>query len=440
MQRRLSEQMVERLAIRRKPYTFWDSVGVGLAIKVTPSGSKIWFMQTVYPGATTQSRRTLGKYPDLGVVAARGKAQRWRTWVKEGIDPAQAEEAERERQEAERRAEARKRGNTFASVAEAYIQARTNRRAQADAREIRRMLVTAWGDKPVHKIEPRDVRELINKIKVRAPYDARNAWGHAVGIFKQAVHDELITVSPCASLDKKLVFKNVKLSPRERVLTTREIAALWQASGHLEQPWRQFYHLLLLLGTRVSELAKARWSELHPEIRRDLREAAGKPVDWLAVDDSVKLWTIPSERFKSGTDHIVPLTDDALRIIETLPRFAGSDWLFTLNGKNPIQGFSKNKLLLDGHIRDALDADEKLVPFVNHDIRRTLRTGLSGYRLSIMLRKWSLVTGGEGSNGFTISISTSSNNAPPLRHGAPRFGRLLDPNRPQEHGTPRSSP
>jgi hypothetical protein len=153
-------------------------------------------MQTIFPGATMQARRTLGRFPELGVAKAREKATQWRGWTKQGIDPAQAEEAERERQDAERRAEARKRGNSFASVAEAYIQARTNRRAQADAREIRRMLVTAWGNKPIHKIEPRDVRELIDKIKVRAPYDARNAWGHAVGIFKQAIYLKAVGNNP----------------------------------------------------------------------------------------------------------------------------------------------------------------------------------------------------------------------------------------------------
>ena len=74
MAERLTEQTVERLGDWRTAYTFWDSLA-GSGLKVTPSGSKIWFMQTVYPGATTQSRRTLGKYPDLGIAAARGKAQ-----------------------------------------------------------------------------------------------------------------------------------------------------------------------------------------------------------------------------------------------------------------------------------------------------------------------------------------------------------------------------
>jgi integrase len=394
MQKRLTEKSIQQLAIRHEPYTVWDRVTVGLAIRVTPSHSKIWVLQTVYPGATTAARRTLGKYPDLGVTAARDKAQRWRTWVKEGIDPAEAEEAERERQAVERRAEAIKRANTFAAVAAAYIAGRSNRRAKPDAREINRMLVTAWGDKPIHKIEPRDVRELLDKIKMRAPYDARNAWGHAVGIFKQAVHDELIKVSPCASLDKKLVFKNVKLQSRQRVLNDREIAALWRASERLGPPYGQLYQMLLLTGCRLNEVAQARWSEVHPDLKRILNTR--KPVDWSAVSDDVKVWIVPRERFKSDVEHRVPLTDDALRILETLPRFADCDWLFTVGGKGPVQGFSKIKKQIDGLMRKALKADEKLAPWVNHDLRRTLRSNLSALKVSSVVAEASLGHGRKG--------------------------------------------
>ncbi len=394
VQKRLSEQSVQRLVIKRKPYTVWDKVAVGLAIRVTPSRSKIWILQTVYPGASTQARRTLGKYPELGVAAARDKAKRWRSWIKDGTDPAQAEEAERERQAAERRIEALKRSNTFGAVAAAYIAGRSNRRAKADAREIHRMLVTAWGDKPIHKIEPRDVRELLDKIKMRAPYDARNAWGHAVGIFKQAVHDEVIKVSPCASLDKKLIFKNVKLQPRQRVLNDREIAALWHASETLGPPYGQLYQMLLLTGCRLNELAQARWSEFHPDLRRIFN--TGKPVDWSAVSDDMKVWTVPSERFKSDVEHRVPLTDDALRILETLPRFVDCDWLFTVGGKGPVHGFSKIKKQLDALMREALRADEKLAPWVNHDLRRTLRSNLSALKVANVVAEACLGHGRKG--------------------------------------------
>jgi integrase len=388
--KRLTDKAVQRLTInKRKTYWAYDSIATGLCLKITPSGAKIWVMQITYPGHPAQSRRTLGKYPGLGLAAARSKAQQWYAWVKAGIDPADAETAELERAEAARRAEHLKRENTFASVAERFIADRAgNRRALVDAREIRRLLVAAWGDRPIHKIAPRDVRALIDQIKLRAPYNARNAWTHAVGIFKMAVHDELIPTSPCASLDKKQLFKNVKIEPRQRVLNDHEIAAFWTASGRLSYPYGPFYQLLLLTGVRFNELAKAQWSEFHPELRRLLREAkAGKPVDWSAVDDSVKLWTIPRERFKSDAEHIVPLSDDALALLENLHRFAGCDFLFTASGNKPINDRHRAKARLDAFIVEALceaarqrgddPTGVKLVPWVNHDLRRVVRTNLS---------------------------------------------------------------
>jgi integrase len=92
---------------------------------------------------------------------------------------------------------------------------------------------------------------------------------------------ELIAASPCASLDRRLLFKNVKIEPRQRVLSEAEIRAFWIASEKLGYPYGPFYRLLLLTGVRVSELSKAQWAEFHPELRRRLREAtkAGTAVD-----------------------------------------------------------------------------------------------------------------------------------------------------------------
>src|SRR5690606_30018917 len=117
----------------------------------------------------------------LGLAEAREKAREWYGLVKAGIDPA---DIERQRREAAQQA----RENTFGKFAEAFIAKRTNRRAELDAREIRRTLIAAWKDRPLASITPRDVRLLIGKIASRSPWEARNAWGHASLIFKHAVH------------------------------------------------------------------------------------------------------------------------------------------------------------------------------------------------------------------------------------------------------------
>jgi hypothetical protein len=68
-----------------------------------------------------------------------------------------------------------------------------------------------------------------------------------------------------------------------------------------------------------------------------------------------------------------------------LPRFQKGDHLFsTAFGEKPVNGFSKAKTNLDAAIRARLGT---LSPFVLHDIRRTMRTGLSALPVGNLVRE-----------------------------------------------------
>jgi integrase len=142
---------------------------------------------------------------------------------------------------------------------------------------------------------------------------------------------------------------------RQRVLTDAELRALWRAAESLGYPLGPLFQLLALTGQRKSEVAVARWREF---------------------DLDKKLWTIPPERMKGGAAHVVPLTDDVLTILAALPRFKKGDYLFsTTYGSKPVNGFSKAKAKLDAAM--AAELGGEVTPFVIHDVRRTMRTGLS---------------------------------------------------------------
>jgi integrase len=121
-------------------------------------------------------------------------------------------------------------------------------------------------------------------------------------------------------------------------------------------PYGPVLQLLAVTGQRKSDIAEARWSE---------------------IDMEKKLLTIPAERFKSECDHVVPLSDMAVSILKTLPRFNKGDYLFSTDfGVKPVNGFSKCKFRLDKAMKDKLG---EVAPFVIHDIRRTVRTGFSAF-------------------------------------------------------------
>jgi integrase len=296
--------MVERLKVGSKSYTKWDSKATGLGIKITRTGKRIWRLQLRYPGHAVQTKRTLGVYPAMKLAEAREKAAQWQMLVRQGTDPKAAEEEKQRTAAAARLAKAKQDAQTFAAVAEKFISEHLagQRRGKAGAREVRNMLVAAWGERPIASITPADCKALIGQIKARAPYQARAAFGHLAVLFKFAIHHDLLDVSPIASLSKKMLFAGSGIAPRQRVLNDDEIRALWRATARLGFPYRQVYRLLLLTACRHREISHARWSELHPKIREALRKPT-RPVDWNALPPTAKTLTIPAARFKSGSTH-----------------------------------------------------------------------------------------------------------------------------------------
>jgi integrase len=355
-------------ALKPKPgqrYEIHDVMTPGLVVRVTDKGTKTFALVARYPGSHNPTRRALGEYGAIDLANARTKAKEWIALIEKGIDPQR--EVERDRL-----AEHRKQADTFDAVAEKFFGAKLKkqRRGHVVERIIRKELMPHWGKRPVAEISHRDVREIIERVVERgAETYAHNVLDAAHAIFGFAVARDVIEHNPCKQLKRRDLIGNKR--HRERTLTNAELRALWRASGRLGYPFGPMYRLLLLTATRLDEAAGARWCEL---------------------DLSAKLWTIPAERFKSGTEHTVPLSDTACALLESLPRFRKGDHLFsTTFGEVPINGFSKAKARLDGRMLRTLRAlarqrgDDphavRLEPFVNHDIRRTVRTRLSALKV-----------------------------------------------------------
>jgi integrase len=91
------------------------------------------------------------------------------------------------------------------------------------------------------------------------------------------------------------------------------------------------------------------------------------------IDREGRLWTIGGDRTKNHRPHEVPLSDAALSIIEKR-----GDWKGLLfgRGEGSFSGWSGAKEALDARIREARanGAGKDLVPWVLHDVRRTLST------------------------------------------------------------------
>jgi integrase len=343
-----------------KTYDVPDALVPGLAVRVMPSGLRSFVLVTRFPGRKNPTRRSLGAYGAITLDTARERARTWLDLIRRGIDP-------RVHEERQQLAELRKQAHTFAAVAEDFIRIHVSktRKAAAVERDIRKEFIARWGERPIADITSRDIIAVIDAAVDRgAPYQAHNLLAYAKSLFNWAVGriNYGLETSPCDRLKPKQLIG--KKAARQRILTDAEVKALWSSAETIGYPYAPLIKMLLITGQRLNEVARATWGEF---------------------DLDKKLWTIPAERMKADMAHAVPLSDEAIKVLQDLPRFNKGDCLFsTTYGEVPVNGFSKAKNRLDALMTERLGAIDA---FVFHDIRRTMRTGLSALPVSDMVRE-----------------------------------------------------
>ena len=376
-------------------YDTWDTVVPGLGVRVSKTGRRTFVLMTRYPGDQHPARRKLGIYGELTLEQAREKARGWLELIRKGTDPVVAEEEARQ-------AALKLQANTFASVAEDYLALQVigpdpekprQRKAAEVARDFRGVFIALWDERPITSISRHDVLGLIEGIrdngtaatlavygkgkkgkaeKAPAPGQARNLLGLLKTFFGWAIERCTygLNSSPCEHLKAARIIGERQAD--DRTLTNDELLAFWGATGDLGYPYGRIYRLLLLSGLRLNEVADAAWDEF------DLAKG---------------IWTIPASRMKGkngkARPHTVPLTTDIVAILGSLPRFPHGEYLFTTNGgESPVWVSDKVKRRLDAAMLEKLKEGAKepgkvkLPAWINHDLRRTLRSRLSELRVN----------------------------------------------------------
>ena len=378
MRKALTDRGIKALKPRAQAYIVFDAVVPGSGVRVMPSGFKSFVFVARYPGAKHPAPKSLGSYGELTLEQARGKARTWIELLGQGRNPA-VEEA-RIREESERR-----RSNMFAAVLDDYVRlvavgpdpANPRQRKGNDvARDLRRTFVPLWGEHPITSITRQDVLAAIEAVRDRpAPVQARNLLGYLKTFFSWAIERGVygLEASPCDHLRAIRIIGHKRAG--DRILSDDELFAFWRATGRLGYPMGSAYRLLALSGVRLNEAADASWREF---------DLAGK------------FWTIPSNRMKgkngAARPHVVPLTPAMLDLLDTLPRFEHGEYLFsTTLGSRPAWMSDKIKKALDRRMlrtlralartRDDDPTRVQLEKWVNHDLRRTLRSRLSMLRI-----------------------------------------------------------
>ena len=357
--RRFTDVMIERLRPPSKGRTeIGDAVVQGLVLRITQNNVRSWSAIYKVPGgrgmsergnplAGRQQRITLGRYPLVGITAARERAQEILRQVAEGHDP---------RPDLQRAREIRL-TNTVEAVARRFHEAHARRNASGHLarRTIELHALPTLGDRPMRDVTRGDISQLLDDLVAQDMIGAaRETRKHLSTLFNWALDRDIVATNPVPR-----VGKNSPLRPNDsagRALTDKEIGALWAAAAVMGYPYGHAVRLLLLTGKRRAEWMGARRS-------------------W--IDTSERLIEIPAEHYKSRHVHVVPLAASAWEIIKDLPKFRGNNYfIFSgTHGKKAISGFSKSKARLNGLMAEELNGELK--DFRLHDLRVTCETRLA---------------------------------------------------------------
>lgn len=332
----LTDLVIKSLAPRSGQYEYFDDYVRGLAIRVSPGGTRSFVL--LYRHGGRARRLTLGRYPAVTLKVARQRALEALGRVAAGEDPQSIKRNERLSQSSK----------SFPLVAEQFIElyAKRNTKSWREAeRIIKREFVARWKQRRLSDICKQDVPSILDElVEFNGPSAANHAFAAIRKFFNWCVERGELSYSPCAGL--KSPAKNVS---RDRVLSKAEITSILLASVGMGSPFGHFVRLLFLTAQRRTEVAHLQWSH---------------------IDIESKTWTQPAEANKSKRTHLVPLSEAAIAVILDVQKPRESPFIFeSAGGFGPISGFSKWK--------KKLDTLSGTANWTLHDIRRTVTTGLA---------------------------------------------------------------
>jgi integrase len=312
---KLTDTQVKRMKQRPRPFKVSD--GGGLFLWVTPSGGKIWRWSYRFEGRA--KLMSFGRYPDVPLALARERHAEARKLLASGVDPM-----------AERKAEKAAEENSFQSVSKLWMeqwkQGKSPRHADYVQRRMEADILPSLGARPIAAIEAPELVAMSKTISERGARDiAKRALETTGQVFRYAIAHGYTKRNPAAEIRpsdvlpsmRKMNYPRVDAKELPELLRTIEV---YQGT-HIT---RLAMKLMALSFVRTSELIAAKWAEFDLEAAR---------------------WDIPAERMKMRTPHIVPLSRQAVDVLNTLKTLSGtSEWLFP-GDRSPKKPMSNNTIL-----------------------------------------------------------------------------------------------
>jgi integrase len=316
----LKDLEVKNAKPAERPYKLYD--GGGLSLVVQPGGSKLWRMKYHLQGK--ERVLSFGSYPTVGIAAARELRARAKQALAEGLDPMAAKSVAKHAPE-----------TTFRVIAKLWHDNRKDSLCTAHAERvwsrIEHDVLPELGNLDIQAIEPPHVLAMIRKIEERGALDISRRAKQSVGqIFQFAIASGLAKTDPTAHLSKALKPRpRVKHMGRVRLAELPEL--LTRIDGYQEEGARRAS--ATRDGLLFTLLTWVRTSELRFATRDEFEDLHG----------SNPIWRISAERMKMDREHIVPLSRQAVTLVQRRLRETNGDFLF--GGAKPNLPMSENTMI-----------------------------------------------------------------------------------------------
>ena len=306
---RLSDVKVKAAKPREKDYILTD--GGGLQMRVRANGSKLWNFNYIQPVTKKRLNMSLGTFPDVSLAQARKRTIDARALVAEGIDPKEKRDADRQTVKATTE-------HTFKNVATAWFDLKKDSVTTAYAEDIWRSLalhiLPDLASTPISAITAPMVIGLLRPLETKGSLETVKRLSQRLNeIMTYGVNAGLIFSNPLSGI--RSVFKKPK-KQNMAALAPDELKELMLtiANASIKKTTRCLIEWQLHTMTRPAEAATARWAY---------------------IDLEKKIWTIPPERMKKRRTHIIPLTQQALELLEAIKPFSGHHEFVFPADRNP---------------------------------------------------------------------------------------------------------
>ncbi|HCV66388.1 MAG TPA: integrase [Serratia sp.] len=295
--RPLTHTEVQKAKALEKDLTLHDGDGLFLLVKTT--GKKLWRFRYLRPGTSSRTMVSLGAYPALSLADARQIRAEKLAILARGIDP-QAKEAE----EAEQKQVAQE--SIFLNVAKQWFALKqasvSTKHAEDIWRSLEKDILPSIENVPVQDIKARLLIQVLEPIKARGALETVRRLVQRINeIMIYAVNTGLIDANPASGIG------NAFERPKKQHMPTirpEELPKLMRtiSMSNLSIPTRCLLEWQLLTLIRPAEASATAWAEIDIENRE---------------------WRIPAERMKAKRDHVVPLSGQALEILEIMYPISG---------------------------------------------------------------------------------------------------------------------